>query len=60
MIDYGLCNKPYRCREFELRDLDGYDLGFGQLIPNPAAFLYVYLFSKNPLIVPVVAGLGSR
>jgi hypothetical protein len=48
MIDYGLCNKPYRCREFELRDLDGYDLGFGQLIPNPARPFSMFTFFPKP------------
>lgn len=31
-IDYGLENKPYRVREFGVRDLDGHDIGFGQVI----------------------------
>ena len=31
-IDYGLGNKPYGVREFGVQDLDGYDLGFGQLL----------------------------
>jgi hypothetical protein len=31
-IDYGLEDKPYRVREFGIRDLDGYDIGFGQPI----------------------------
>ena len=33
-IDYGLDNKPYDVREFGVQDLDGYDIGFGQLISN--------------------------
>lgn len=31
-IDYGLGDKPYQVREFGVQDLDGYDLGFGQLL----------------------------
>ena len=31
-IDYGLENKPYEVREFGVQDLDGYDIGFGQLL----------------------------
>lgn len=34
-IDYGLEDKPYRVREFGVQDLDGYDIGFGQVMaPN--------------------------
>lgn len=29
-IDYELCDQPYGCREFGIRDLDGYDIAFGQ------------------------------
>ena len=31
-IDYGLCDQPYGCREFGIRDLDGHDIGFGQIL----------------------------
>jgi catechol 2,3-dioxygenase-like lactoylglutathione lyase family enzyme len=31
-IDYGIGNKPYGVREFGVQDLDGHDLGFGQLL----------------------------
>ncbi len=31
-IDYGLCNQDYGCREFGIQDIDGYDIGFGQVI----------------------------
>lgn len=31
-IDYGPCDQPYGCREFGIRDLDGHDVGFGQVI----------------------------
>ena len=31
-IDYGLCDKPYGCREFGAQDIDGHDIGFGQFI----------------------------
>lgn len=31
-IDYDIHNKPYDVREFGVQDLDGYDLGFGQLL----------------------------
>ena len=31
-IDYGLCDQSYGCREFGTQDLDGYDIGFGQVI----------------------------
>ncbi len=30
IIDYDLCDQPYNCREFGIRDLDGYDIAFGQ------------------------------
>ncbi len=29
-IDYELCDQPYGCREFGIKDLDGYDIAFGQ------------------------------
>lgn len=31
-IDYGLCDQPYGCREFGTQDLDGHDIGFGQIM----------------------------
>src|SRR4051812_21491171 len=31
-LDYDLEDKPYHVREFGIQDLDGYDIGFGQLI----------------------------
>jgi predicted enzyme related to lactoylglutathione lyase len=31
-IDYGPCNQPYGCREFGIQDLDGHDVGFGQVV----------------------------
>ncbi len=31
-IDYAPCDQPYGCREFATRDIDGYDIGFGQII----------------------------
>ena len=31
-IDYGLCDQPYGCREFGTQDIDGHDIGFGQII----------------------------
>ncbi len=31
-IQYGLCNQPYGCREFGVRDLDGYVIGFGMVM----------------------------
>ena len=31
-IDYGLCDQPYGCREFGTQDIDGHDVGFGQVI----------------------------
>lgn len=30
IIDYGLCDQPYRCREFGIQDPDGHDIAFGQ------------------------------
>jgi hypothetical protein len=35
-IDYELGNKPYDVREFGIQDLDGYDIGFGQLLSEIA------------------------
>ena len=32
-IDYGLCDQPYGCREFGSQDIDGHDIGFGQVVP---------------------------
>ena len=29
-IDYELCDQPYGCREFGIKDMDGYDIAFGQ------------------------------
>ena len=31
-IDYGPCTQPYEVREFGIQDLDGHDIGFGQLL----------------------------
>jgi uncharacterized glyoxalase superfamily protein PhnB len=31
-IDYGPCDQPYGCREFGIQDLDGHDIGFGQVV----------------------------
>jgi uncharacterized glyoxalase superfamily protein PhnB len=31
-IDYGLCDQPYGCREFGTQDIDGHDIGFGQIV----------------------------
>lgn len=31
-IDYGLCDQPYGCREFGTQDIDGHDIGFGQVL----------------------------
>lgn len=31
-IDYGPCDQPYGCREFGIQDLDGHDVGFGQVV----------------------------
>jgi predicted enzyme related to lactoylglutathione lyase len=31
-IDYGPCDQPYGCREFGIQDIDGYDIGFGEII----------------------------
>jgi hypothetical protein len=31
-IDYGLCDQAYGCREFGIQDLDGYHVGFGQVV----------------------------
>ena len=33
-IDYGPCTQPYGCREFGIQDLDGYDVGFGQVLKS--------------------------
>ena len=30
-IDYELCDQPYGCREFGTQDIDGHDIGFGQV-----------------------------
>ena len=35
-MDYGPCDQPYGCREFGIQDLDGYDIGFGQIVDRPA------------------------
>lgn len=29
-LDYALCEQPYGCREFAIRDPDDYDIAFGQ------------------------------
>lgn len=31
-IDYEPCEQPYGCREFGTQDIDGHDIGFGQVI----------------------------
>jgi hypothetical protein len=33
-IDYGPCTQPYGVREFGIQDLDGHDIGFGQVIES--------------------------
>lgn len=33
-IDYEICDQPYGCREFGTQDLDGHDIGFGQVMTN--------------------------
>lgn len=33
-IDYEAHDKPYGVREFGIQDLDGHDIGFGQLLPS--------------------------
>ena len=35
VIDYGPCDQPYGCREFGVRDPDGHDIGFGQVLRQP-------------------------
>ena len=32
IIDYDLCNQPHGTREFGIQDLDGYDIGIGQIL----------------------------
>ena len=36
-IDYDLCTQPYNVREFGIQDLDGHDIGFGQVLKPAAA-----------------------
>jgi hypothetical protein len=31
-MDYGPCTQPYGVREFGIQDLDGHDIGFGQIL----------------------------
>jgi hypothetical protein len=31
-VDYGPCTQPYGVREFGIQDLDGHDIGFGQVL----------------------------
>ena len=31
-MDYGPCTQPYGVREFGIQDLDGHDIGFGQVM----------------------------
>jgi uncharacterized glyoxalase superfamily protein PhnB len=31
-VDYGPSDQPYGCREFGTQDIDGHDLGFGQIV----------------------------
>lgn len=35
-IDYGPCDQSYGCREFGIQDLDGHDVGFGQVVSATA------------------------
>jgi uncharacterized glyoxalase superfamily protein PhnB len=37
IIDYGLEDKPYGVREFGVRDPDGHDIGFGQVLDDMPA-----------------------
>jgi hypothetical protein len=32
IMDYGPCTQPYNVREFGIQDLDGHDIGFGQVL----------------------------
>jgi uncharacterized glyoxalase superfamily protein PhnB len=36
-IDYDLCTQPYGVLEFGIQDLDGHDVGFGQVLKPSAA-----------------------
>ena len=36
-IDYEPCDQPYGCREFGTQDIDGHDIGFGQVTGAGAA-----------------------
>jgi uncharacterized glyoxalase superfamily protein PhnB len=36
-IDYELCTQPYGVLEFGIQDLDGHDIGFGEVLKKPAA-----------------------
>jgi uncharacterized glyoxalase superfamily protein PhnB len=36
MIDYELCTQPYGVLEFGIQDLDGHDIGFGQVLKTAA------------------------
>lgn len=33
-MDYGPCTQPYGVREFGIQDLDGHDIGFGQVLES--------------------------
>jgi hypothetical protein len=33
-MDYGPSTKPYHVREFGIQDLDGHDIGFGQVLES--------------------------
>lgn len=35
-IDYGPCDQFYGCREFGIQDLDGHDIGLGQVVTTGA------------------------
>ena len=37
-IDYELCDQPYGCREFGAQDIDGHDIGFGQVLNGEPSY----------------------
>ena len=47
-IDYELCDQPYGCREFGTQDIDGHDIGFGQVTRPQTAPLFGVIWCDFP------------
>ena len=59
-IDYGPCDQPYGCREFGIRDLDGYDVAFGQVVGREESAPVEAKAKAARPVLPRATGLEAR